>query len=84
MKETLKPPKSVVLAPPGSKWVHHKGGQYQVIAVGYIEADLTPAVIYTDGGLVWVRPAAEFLDGRFRRLDADGMIVPTAAPATHV
>lgn len=45
---------------------HRKGGLYRVIARGEIEADLTPCVIYDDrAGRVWVRPAAEFDDGRF-------------------
>lgn len=48
---------------------HRKGGLYRVVARGSIEADLTPAVIYDDAeGRVWVRPAAEFDDGRFAAL----------------
>lgn len=48
---------------------HRKGGLYRVIQRGRIEADLTPAVIYDDReGNVWVRPAAEFDDGRFSPL----------------
>ncbi|MBS7790256.1 DUF1653 domain-containing protein [Roseococcus sp. SDR] len=45
---------------------HRKGGLYRVIARGSVEADLTPAVVYDDAeGTVWIRPAAEFDDGRF-------------------
>ncbi|MFO0271332.1 MAG: DUF1653 domain-containing protein [Gemmatimonadota bacterium] len=54
---------------------HYKGGIYRVLHRGEIEADLTPAVIYQaiDTGRVWVRPAAEFDDGRF---------TPVPRPAT--
>lgn len=53
----------------GSRWEHRKGGRYTVVAVGVIEATLTPAVVYRSGnGNVWVRPLAEFLDGRFVRV----------------
>lgn len=49
-------------------WKHVKsGGLYSVIATGLLEADLTPVTIYkslTDSK-VWVRPTAEFEDGRF-------------------
>jgi len=42
-----------------------------VIATGRIEADLTPCVIYVSeqDGYVWVRPSAEFNDGRFTCID---------------
>jgi hypothetical protein len=51
----------------GGWWRHRKGGVYQVVCVAYIEATMTPAVVYRSagGGLCWVRPVAEFLDGRF-------------------
>ncbi len=45
---------------------HKKGGLYRVIAEGLVEADRSDVVIYDDAqGQVWVRPAAEFWDGRF-------------------
>lgn len=47
------------------------GGRYRLIARGHLEADLTPVTIYaaeTDG-TVWVRPTAEFDDGRFEPIE---------------
>ena len=51
-------------------WVHRKTGQnYEVIGQGVIEGTLQPCVMYrrhgATGATVWVRPAAEFYDGRF-------------------
>jgi len=47
------------------------GGFYRVLHKGFMEADLSPVVIYTDiVGHVWVRPAAKFDDGRFEPLPA--------------
>lgn len=54
----------------GSHWLHRKsGGTYYVLAVGKIEADLIPAVVYqsTYDDKVWVRPLANFMDGRFEQ-----------------
>lgn len=60
---------------------HKKGGLYRLIARGRIEATLEPCAIYegVSTGLVWVRPEAEFEDGRFTRLvpEAD---LPVLAP----
>lgn len=54
-----------------SRWRHRKGGTYEVIAVGRLEADLSPVVIYQadKDASVWVRPLAEFEDGRFTMID---------------
>lgn len=56
-------------------WQHVKsGGLYRVETdTALIEVDLTPAVIYRSllDGQIWVRPAAEFFDGRFRNLAGD-------------
>jgi hypothetical protein len=54
----------------GSLWKHRKGGFYKVLAVGRIEADLAPVVVYQSqkDWLVWVRPLAEFEDGRFEEI----------------
>jgi hypothetical protein len=50
-------------------WTHVKtGGRYRVISPCVIEDGAVPAVAYqlTDGsGPVWIRPLAEFMDGRF-------------------
>jgi hypothetical protein len=60
---------------------HRKGGLYRLLARGRIEATLEPCAIYqsvTDD-LVWVRPEAEFEDGRFTRLVPETDL-PTLAP----
>ena len=45
------------------------GGLYREIALGRLEWNLAPVVIYDNAkGEVWVRPAAEFYDGRFEPL----------------
>ena len=55
------------------------GGLYTVLHRGAIEADLKPAVIYRgENGRVWVRPAAEFDDGRFEPLPAPPKETPDA------
>lgn len=50
------------------------GGLYRIIAKGRLEIDLTPVVIYQALATheYWVRPTAEFDDGRFDKLDAEG------------
>ena len=54
------------------KWfTHRKGGVYNVIATGRIEATLEPCVVYMaeKDNRVWVRPYDEFNDGRFKLID---------------
>lgn len=58
---------------PDGAWVathrHHKGGEYRVTGEAVLEADRTDAVIYDDrDGTTWVRPKAEFYDGRFEKI----------------
>lgn len=49
---------------------HRKGGLYRVLHEGVWEPDRSAVVIYDDAdGQVWVRPRAEFDDGRFSPLD---------------
>lgn len=64
---------AVERAPAGSFWRHMKGGgTYKVLAHGFIEATVTPAIVYRSTGTavtVWIRPAAEFLDGRFEKIN---------------
>jgi len=57
----------------GTGWRHVKTGKvYWIVRLGKIEADLTEAVIYEDShGEVWVRPEAEFMDGRFAPLSSE-------------
>ncbi len=48
---------------------HRKGGLYRVIGEGIWEPDRSPVILYDDEtGQVWVRPKAEFEDGRFTAL----------------
>ena len=46
------------------------GGLYIIVDEGYQESDASPVVVYKSlvTGTVWVRPAVEFFDGRFRVL----------------
>ena len=59
----------------GAHYRHKKtGGTYQLFCYATIEATMTPAVVYgangKDGNLHrWVRPLAEFCDGRFEAVD---------------
>lgn len=54
-------------APALRRFRHRRsGGLYLELHRGLLEADLTPVVVYLDAdGRVWVRPAAQFDDGRF-------------------
>ena len=46
--------------------MHKKGGAYRKLYDGILETDRSAVVIYDDAdGQVWVRPYAEFYDGRF-------------------
>lgn len=48
--------------------MRHKktGGIYRVMAMAIREEDLEPMVSYSgNDGLIWVRPAKEFFDGRY-------------------
>lgn len=65
---------------PFSVWRHAKTSHlYLVLHAAVNEADLEPVVVYRRafGGpdTVWVRPASEFLDGRFVRCDG-GIVLP--------
>lgn len=58
----------------GAHYRHKKtGGTYQLMMFATIEATMTPAVVYGArlNGAVhhWVRPLAEFCDGRFEPVD---------------
>ena len=61
-------------APIGSLWQHVKSGSlYRVEGICLVEANCEPAIIYhlhmAEAGQMirWMRPASEFLDGRFAR-----------------
>jgi len=54
-----------------SRWIHKKGGIYRVVTTALNESTLDVVVVYTNEqyGVTWIRPLAEFMDGRFIRLD---------------
>lgn len=65
----------------GEKWKHVKsGGEYEVVGVGRLqvngELDMAECVVYKSlqasgdfpVGSMWVRPVADFLDGRFEKI----------------
>lgn len=59
---------------PQSMWRHVKTrGLYSVDGFCMIEATMQRGVIYTAqrDGTVWVRPLAEFMDGRFTPIEDD-------------
>ncbi len=59
----------------GDLYRHQRSrGVYEVIAVGTLEANLTRVVVYRSivTSAVWVRPHAEFADGRFEHLSDRG------------
>lgn len=67
-KSDMQPGEFASLPPCGTRWRHRKRGTtYLVLLSGKIEATLEPAVIYQADAdaTIWIRPAAEFLDGRF-------------------
>ena len=62
----------VEIPPFGSRWRHLKrGSTYVVLMSGIIEATNQICLIYQSeaDGRVWVRPAREFMDGRFERIE---------------
>lgn len=62
---------------------HYKGGLYRKLMEGLREHDLVPVTIYRaqKDGTVWVRPTAEFEDGRFASIEGiDPLPAPPASP----
>lgn len=51
---------------------HYQGGEYELIAIGGLEHDLTQVVVYKSlfDGSVYVRPVQEFQD-KFDLVDTD-------------
>lgn len=55
----------------GRRYRHLKrDSTYVLIALAYLESDMTPVVVYKseDTDRVWVRPQSEFCDGRFESI----------------
>ena len=47
------------------------GGLYRVVTRANMEADLAQVIVYdSEDGTAWVRPEAEFNDGRFEAIEA--------------
>lgn len=60
-----------VVAPWAATHRHRKGGLYRLLHEGINEPDRSPVAIYDDAdGTIWVRPWAEFHDGRFTPIAA--------------
>ena len=59
-----------VQVPLGSSWRHRRGEEYLVVGHCVLAGYRVPAVLCrgTDA-IVWCRPATQFLDGRFSRID---------------
>lgn len=70
----------------GTFWKHLKtGGVYEIIRVARIESDLTPAIVYESmRGEVWVRPEAEFMDGRFEQVHLNQGGFPNPCSEIHL
>ena len=62
---------------------HYKGGEYEVVAVGRLEATLEEVVIYKSlyevkefpAGTIWVRPTKSFIE----TIDINGKTIPRFA-----
>jgi hypothetical protein len=64
----------------GQHFKHYKGGDYMIVATGFLEETETPCVIYrsTANGTVWVRTAQNFLE----LVTHDGIEQPRFSVAT--
>jgi hypothetical protein len=58
----------------GEEYVHYKGGHYQIVATGFLEASEVPCVIYKSlkNKSIWVRTAENFLE----TIEYNGQAVP--------
>ena len=58
----------------GAVFRHYKGGLYEIVATGFLEATEEPAIIYRSlkYETVWVRTAANF----FEKVQVDGHAQP--------
>ena len=55
-------------------WIHLKTGKfYVVVCKAQLEKDQTPMIVYRSlsTGRIWIRPEAEFMDGRFKEMTYD-------------
>lgn len=58
----------------GSHYRHYKGGIYEIVATGFLEASETPCVIYRPlkKQTIWVRTTQNFLEA----VEYDGQTLP--------
>lgn len=58
----------------GQRFLHYKGGTYEVVATGFIENTELPCVVYRslEKNIVWVRTAENF----FELVDDNGVEKP--------
>ena len=62
----------------GQRFEHYKGGQYTVVATGFLEDSEAPCVVYKslDKGIIWVRTAKNF----FEDIEHQGKMMPRFRP----
>lgn len=62
----------------GQRFRHYKGGEYEIVATGFLEDSEAPCVIYRslEKNIVWVRTAKNFLES----IEHHGVLQPRFAP----
>lgn len=62
----------------GQLFRHYKGGEYTIVATGFLEDSEAPCVVYRSvlKDMVWVRTAKNFLEP----VEHDGRVQPRFAP----
>ena len=58
----------------GQIYRHYKGGEYEIVATGFLEDSEAPCVVYRSllKNIVWVRTAKNFLEN----VEYNGAVVP--------
>lgn len=58
----------------GTKYRHYKGGEYEIVATGFLEDSEAPCVIYRsiEKNIIWVRTAKNFLES----VESGGQTLP--------
>ncbi len=56
------------------RYRHYRGGEYEIVATGFLEDSEAPCVMYRslEKDIVWVRTAKNFLEN----VEHDGKIIP--------
>lgn len=62
----------------GQHFRHYKGGEYEIVATGFLEDSEAPCVVYRSllKDIVWVRTAKNFLED----IEHDGVVQPRFKP----